>query len=380
MNEDVVRRFQVRVPKAAEVAENLTALAAKLQVKIRIEPKQPADHDVLTVRLRGTPRATAAVRRSVPGGARITRDLVDLPPGGPPPGGLRHVYPDPRVLARIDPDETSISDPAPKGRAVVAIVDSGIAAEHPDLVNHLWRGPNGEHGVCVMDPPADPRDVSDQAGHGTMLAGSVLGAANKAPGIELMAVKIFDAAAEPAAVTAARGIREAVARRADIINISFDLGIGSRDLEAAVGEACAAGKLLVFAAGNTGSNNDVYPLAPSRYAALCPDNTLVVMASDWYDERPTFSNFGPRTVDLAAPGVRILTTRARWADGRRYGHYTGTSPAAAHVSGALALLMARFPGLKAKDLKSRLLGNAEDVQAMKVPRQKCHSGARLRLA
>jgi subtilisin family serine protease len=167
---------------------------------------------------------------------------------------------------------------------------------------------------------------------------------------------------------------------ADIINLSFDLGIGSHDLEEAVGEACAAGALIVFAAGNTGSNNDAYPLVPARYAALCRERTVVAMATDWYDDRPTFSNFGPKTVDLAAPGVRVLSTRARWADGRRYARYTGTSAAAAHVSGALALLKTRLPHLNAKDLKSRLLQDAEGVQAMRLPRPKCSSGARLRLA
>ena len=64
----------------------------------------------------------------------------------------------------------------------------------------------------------------------------------------------------------------------------------------------------MFAAGNTGSNNDIYRSVPSRYAELCRENTVVVMASDWYDDRPTFSNFGPEKVaDLGT----VRYTRAR---------------------------------------------------------------------
>jgi len=385
MNGDVVRRFEVYVPDAAQLARDLNAAAAQHRVTIAFEPPTPRAGDVMTVRLRGTPRETAAVRRTVPAGARVTNDLIDvpygtLPAGRPPGGGPGDAYPDPRVLARIDPDGTSAAGPPPNGRAVVAIVDSGIAVDHPDLVNHLWRGPNGEHGACVIGPPPYSHDVRDQAGHGTMLAGTVLSTANRARGLELMAVKIFDAASEPSHVTATRGILYAIANGADIINLSFDLGIGSHDLELAIGQACAAGKVIVFAAGNTGANNDVYPLVPARYAELCRENTVVVMASDWYDDRPTFSNFGPGTVDLAAPGVRIRSTSANSNRHPRYALYTGTSAAAAHVSGALALLKARFPHLNAKDLKSRLLQDAEPVRGMRVPRRKCRSGARLRLA
>lgn len=376
MNQAIVRRFQVRAPNAAVVARILKA-AQGPEVTVDIDPQEPAAGDVLTVRVRGTAKATAGVRNKVPADARVSRDLVDLPPS---PQARKRMYPDPRVYARIDPDGTLAGHPPP-GLAIVAIVDSGIAKDHPDLEKNLWSDKNtGKHGACCMsDVPTD--DITDQAGHGTMLAGTILATAGGTEKVKLMAVKIFDATSEPKADSAARGIRWAVDHGAHIINLSFDLGIGSQALQDAIEYACAGDVLVVFAAGNTGSNNDKYPLVPARYADRCRDKTLVVMASDWYDERPTFSNFGTQTVDLAAPGVRITSTRARWTQDEKYAVYTGTSAAAAHVSGALALLKARFPVLKPKDLKDRLLQKAEHVNEGPPPPQlRCRDGARLSLA
>jgi subtilisin family serine protease len=377
MNQAIVRRFQVRAPDAAAVARCLKA-AQGPEVTVDIDPQEPAAGDVLTVRVLGTAKATAGVRNKVPVDARVSRDLIDLPPS---PEAHKRIYPDPRVYARIDPDGT-LADPPPPGPAiVVAIVDSGITTDHPKLMNNLWSDKNtGKHGACCMsDVPTD--DITDQAGHGTMLAGTILATAGGTKKVELMAVKIFDAINEPKADSAARGIGWAVDHGAHIINLSFDLGIGSQALQDAIEYACARDVLVVFAAGNTGSDNDKYRLVPARYADRFRDMTLVVMASDWYDERPTFSNFGTQTVDLAAPGVRITSTRARWTKDEKYAVYTGTSAAAAHVSGALALLKARYPGQKPKDLRDRLLRNAQQGNdGPRPPRLRCRNGAQLRLA
>jgi subtilisin family serine protease len=134
----------------------------------------------------------------------------------------------------------------------------------------------------------------------------------------------------------------------------------------------------VIAAGNTGSDNDQYPLVPARYAKECqPGSVIVVMATNEYDEKPTVSNFGSTTVDLAAPGVRIETTRTFRSTGgpaKKYGRYTGTSAAAAQVTGAAALLKSQDPKREAKDLKACLMQTV-DV----LPGLKCVSGGRLNL-
>ena len=83
-------------------------------------------------------------------------------------------------------------------------------------------------------------------------------------------------------------------------------------LERAIQEACDAGALVVIAAGNSGTNNDVIPTIPACYRKS-PERIITVMATDRYDEKASFSNYGVRTVDLAAPGVGLVTTRAALA-------------------------------------------------------------------
>jgi subtilisin family serine protease len=200
--------------------------------------------------------------------------------------------------------------------------------------------------------------------------------ANFVGGLEVMALKFFDVTTQPSAANAARAIRFAVENGAYIINLSFDLGIGSIELEQAIAEAGRKGVLVVMAAGNTGSNNDEYPLVPARYAASCPETSIVVMATDRYDERAMISNFGDKAVGLAAPGIRIVSTRSSpgGAASRKYGCYTGTSAAAAQVSGAAAPLKSQDPSRTAGDLKRRLMGTVD-----RLPRLRCVSGGRLDL-
>src|SRR5262249_26022936 len=155
-------------------------------------------------------------------------------------------------------------------RVIVAIVDSGIAVDHPDLARHLWTdtGDPTVHGARFIDGQQDS-DLTDQDGHGTMLAGAILASANRVRGLELMAVKFFDVITQPSAANAAAAIRFAASRGAAVINLSFDLGIGSNELQSAIRAAGASDALIVMAAGNTGSDNDQYPLVPACYADEC---------------------------------------------------------------------------------------------------------------
>lgn len=348
----IVRRFNVHTPAGTAPDAVKTALDAAASVLPQpgrpiVDPAGPTAAGTVAVRLEGSPAATAEVQAAVRNvaQARVHRDLIDLPPGAP-----QDIYPDQRVLARIDPNEKSLAITT-VNPVVVAILDSGVMPDHPDLANRLLPG---------------DRPVLDDDGHGTMLAGTVLGTAPNARGLRVLPVKFFGAGREPTAEGAAEAIAYAVDRGAHIINLSFDLGVGSTELEEAIQAACNKDVLVVLAAGNTGSNNDAYRLVPARYAASanCRARTIVVMATDWYDERPTFSNFGRDDVDLAAPGVRVLSTRASWRDGRRYRRYTGTSPAAACVSGAAALLKSLDPSMSAEKLKSRLMDTADELPSI----------------
>jgi subtilisin family serine protease len=391
--DEIVRRFELHASDAASLSAALDELRRKVakqpKDQVRFPAGPPSDQsDSVIVTLAGQPSATTAVRDDVARmpNVRIYHDWIDAPvavPDAPVAVTARGVavHKDPidrRALLRIDPEGRSKREMGSGTRVVVAIVDSGLMVDHPRFRGHLWtRKIDGRdvHGACVVDG-APAHDLTDQDGHGTMLAGTILATANEVDGLELMAVKFFDVLNQPAAATAARAIRFATDNQASIINLSFDLGIGSRELRDAIGAACQAGALVVIAAGNTGGDNDRYPLVPACYAQEFPDNVIVVMATDEYDGKPTFTNFGSATVDLAAPGVKIASTRRFVGDGdpREYGRYTGTSAAAAQVTGAAALLRSRWPNSKATDLKHRLL---ETVDVL--PGLKCRSGGRLNL-
>jgi subtilisin family serine protease len=371
---------------APEAREDVTAL--------RIEKFETAG--TASVWVEATAEVAANVRDRVAGAWGVSRDWIEVPePDARDP--QRRPYPDRRSLARIDPGGLSRRAAGPRAAGdrgatrrdpvVVAVVDSGITADHPDFKGHLWAervGSRTVHGARFLDGRRVDDDVTDQDGHGTMLAGTILATANFVDAIKIMALKFFDVTLQPQASNAAAAIRFAVEKKASIVNLSFDLGIGSVELEQAIHEACRAGVLVVMAAGNTGANNDDYPLVPAYYArkkGSDPDQgnreeAIVVMATDWYDERPTFSNFGPKTVDLAAPGVGVFSTRASLggvASGGEHGRYTGTSPAAAQVTGAAALLRCKY-GLSAADIKTRLADTGDHL-----PRLKCRGGRRLRL-
>lgn len=376
----VVRRFEIHSAEGdLDKIHGALSIAARqftgeqLKADITRHRRSP----MVSVRLMGVASAVSEVRESISNdpGLRVLNDWLDVPGAA----GAADVYPDERALLTIDPRERSRNERGGGEPVIVAIVDSGITVDHPDLAGRLWteRGYPEVHGARCMDGQLD-NDLTDQDGHGTMLAGTILATANGVAGIELMAVKFFDVTTQPAASNAAAAIRFVVSKQPKVINLSFDLGIGSNELRNAFRSACDdTDALIVIAAGNTGSDNDEYPLVPACYADECRDKVIVVMATDWYDRRPIFSNFGMTSVDLGAPGVGIVSTRApisRGPESRKYGRYTGTSAAAAHVSGAAALLRSTHPNLSARQIKERLMDSVD-----RSPWLRCVSGGRLNL-
>jgi subtilisin family serine protease len=260
---------------------------------------------------------------------------------------------------------------ATAGAVTVAVVDTGVDMSHPDLAPNLWTNPgevpgNGidddadgyvddVHGVDLLNDDGDPRDDN---GHGTHVAGIVaargdngIGVAGVAWRARIMAVKVLDSHAAGDMSTVARGVRYAVAHGARIVNISLSGLIAGADIVDAVDEARAAGVVIVAAAGNTGADLDVTPAYP---AALAAPNLLAVTSSDRRGALTRRASFGRASVDLAAPGQDILST----ARGGGYEFRSGTSTAAAQVSGALALLAGARPGLAGEALRAALLGAA----------------------
>lgn len=386
MNQKIVRRFEVHAAESGllDRIDQLLRKAEDPRRGILLEVLERVQRPpLLQVRLRGSTTAVASVMETIQGaGVQILRDAVE-----PEDAPLDRTYPDPEPLLRMNADlrapdaASALVLSAYTGPVVrVAIVDTGVMSGHRDLDGRLLPAEPMARGA--RDGAA--ANTSDADGHGTMLAGTILAAADFHPAVRLIPIKFFDAGDTPRAAEAARAIDLAVRSEAHVICLSWQLGLDP-DGEAgrAIEAACHQKRLVVIAAGNDGSDNDEYPSIPSRYVSHCQDcrsRTITVMATDRYDEKAWFSNYGDENVDMAAPGVRIVTIRPYLADAaetqegqsQRYCRYHGTSAAAANVAGAAALLKSVDFSLTAEDLKKHLVGSVA-----KRPGLRCKSGGRL---
>ena len=231
---------------------------------------------------------------------------------------------------------------------VVAVLDTGVDANHPDLAGRVLPGWDS------MNPEGDGR--TDPNGHGTHVAG-ILGAARGngegisgvAPGVQILPVRVLDETGNGDDDELALGIIWAVDNGADILNLSIGGAIPSTLLEGAIDHALANGVLVVVAAGNDGATGNE-PSYPAAYRQV-----LAVGSTDSSDRRSIFSNTGGY-LDVAAPGSWIVST---WPGGR-YQTSSGTSMAAPFVAGAAALLQART-GLQGAELGARLVADATDL-------------------
>ncbi|HUD73324.1 MAG TPA: S8 family serine peptidase, partial [Dongiaceae bacterium] len=260
---------------------------------------------------------------------------------------------------------------------VVGVIDTGIDYRHPDLAPNIWRNPgeieaNGidDDGTGFIDDVRgwdfanDDNDPLDDAGHGTHVAGTIgavgnngLGVAGVAWNVTLVPIKFLGGNGSGTEADAIAAIDYATAIGAVITNNSWGGGGFSQALLDAITDAGAAGSLFVAAAGNEAQNGDAVPHYPSGYAAA---NIVSVAATDDRDQLAFFSNYGAASVDLAAPGVDILST----FPGGTYDELSGTSMATPHVAGVAALLRSVEPGIGVADLKSRLLQMTDHIPSL----------------
>jgi subtilisin family serine protease len=276
--------------------------------------------------------------------------------------------------ALAEPAATGASEAWTQSRGdgvVVAILDSGVQLDHPDLAQNLWRNPGEVAGNGVDDDRNGYVDdvfganvmtsngnVNDDEGHGTHVAGIVaaaggngVGGSGIAPGAKIMAVKVLDANRVGNSSLLARGIRYAVDEGARILNVSLNGDGTSIDLDDALRYAGDHGATVVTSAGNNGRDLDITP----SYPASSPFPTvLAVTATDRTGGLLSVANRGLRSVDLAAPGQTILST----ARGGGYELRAGTSMASPFVAGALALLAAARPDLPQSALRDALMASA----------------------
>jgi thermitase len=256
----------------------------------------------------------------------------------------------------------------------VAVVDSGVDTTHPDLAPNAWTNPaetGGREGNAIDDDgngfvddwrgwdwTEDDNDPADPLGHGTHTAGTIGAVGNNGVGVSgvnwhvrLMPLRVIDGSGVGYAADVAEAFAYAARAGAQVVNAS----LSGPELSQAMYEAIAAAPqtLFVVAAGNEGKDNDASPSYPCN---IDLPNVVCVTATGQFNELTPFSNWGARSVDLAAPGMRIVST---WPGGG-YAEGMGTSAATPHVSGTAALMWPRVPG-GALAVRDRLLGSVEPI-------------------
>lgn len=252
---------------------------------------------------------------------------------------------------------------------VVAVIDTGINYNHADLRGNLWTNPieaAGQPGVDddgngVIDDLhgynaiTDSGDPLDDHGHGSHCSGTIGAKGNDGQGIvgvawnvRLMGIKFLSAAGGGSLEDAIKAIDYATKMGAKVLSNSWGGGGFSQALKEAIDRSHAAGTVFVAAAGNESNNNDAKPTYPATYDT---PNIISVAAVDSRGQLASFSNYGKNKVHVAAPGVNVLSSIN--TDG--YDSWSGTSMAAPHVSGIVALLLSKEPLLSNIEVRDRVI-------------------------
>jgi subtilisin family serine protease len=263
---------------------------------------------------------------------------------------------------------------------VVAVLDTGVDYSHKDLAENMWIRPanlpeytDDELGTIDdlhgFDANANAGDPMDDNGHGTHCAGIIGAEGNNGEGIsginwnvKIMPLKFLGRGGFGDVKDAIEAINYAIERKKAgvnlrVINASWGSTQRSKALEDAIKAASDAGILFVAAAGNSSTDNDRRAHYPSNYDL---PNVLSVAALDRNDQLASFSNYGAKTVHVAAPGREITST---WL-GDQYREASGTSMAAPQVSGIAALILASEPKLSMAKLRERIMKSADPIDTL----------------
>ncbi len=267
----------------------------------------------------------------------------------------------------------------------VGVIDTGVDYTHPDLTANIWSAPSaftvtigglpitcpaGSHGFNAITRTCDPMDDHF---HGTHVSGTIGAVGDNGLGVvgvnwiaSIIAGKFLDSTGHGSTANAIDSIDFMIQTKAQfagtaagnirVLNNSWGGGAFSSALQTAISNANSNNMLFVAAAGNSGINIDVAPQYPASYSL---PNVLAVAATTSSDTRAGFSNYGPVTVPLAAPGDQILSTDL----GGGYRYLNGTSMATPHVSGAAALVLSAC-SLSTAGLKTNLVSNVDVVPAL----------------
>ena len=278
-------------------------------------------------------------------------------------------------------------------KVVVAVLDSGVDYTHEDLAPNMWTRPanlapyhdnelgtiDDTNGFNAIDNASDPMDDN---GHGTHCAGIIGAEGSNDIGIsgvnwkvQIMPLKFMNAGGFGTTKDAVEAINYVIDRKkagvnVRIISASWGSTQKSRALEEVIRTAYENDILFVAASGNASTNNDRNPHFPSSYNV---PNVISVAALDRNDQLAKFSNYGVKSVAIAAPGVDILST---WL-GNEYEEKSGTSMATPVVAGVAALIVAENPRISVDNLKKKVLASVDPLPALK---DKVATGGRINAA
>ena len=245
---------------------------------------------------------------------------------------------------------------------VVAVVDTGIQYNHPFLKNNIFTT-EGKSGALNFGKDFSQKTAKstpkDNHGHGTHVAGIVK---SIFPDVKLMALKYYNpqASGQTNLNSTIKALKYAVDQNVDIINYSGGGPEASAAEKAILVEAEKKGILIIAAAGNEKSNIDLKKNAyyPASYGL---SNIITVGAHDEFNQVIASSNFGSKTVDIAAPGFRIKSA----IPGNGAGLMTGTSQATAFVTGVAALIKSNYPQLNYQQVRNIILSSSRKITKLK---------------
>ncbi|MCK5510410.1 S8 family serine peptidase, partial [Candidatus Parcubacteria bacterium] len=356
---------------------------------------------------------------NVPGGIYIEQFILDLEKNS----NIEFAEPNYSYKAVIIPSDTYYGNQwylqkikAPEawnttresGDKIIAIIDSGVQINHPDLKENIWINNKEIPGNNIDDddngfiddingwdfvsntPDPNPKfeEGYTSAGilHGTIVAGVAAASGNNASGVSgvtwrarIMPLRVLDGKGEGDTNNVVKAVDYAVTNGADIINFSF-VGFGnSRALERAIRRAYTAGVIVVAAAGNEQDDGDGYSLDETPMYPACHDGNLGenmvigVAATDALDQKASFSSYGFKCVDVSAPGVSIFSTSVynpeksniEYGYNKYYdGYWSGTSMATPMVSAVASLVSATAPGFNRNEIIAAIVDNSDNINRL----------------
>ena len=273
---------------------------------------------------------------------------------------------------------------------VVAVIDTGVRVTHNDLINQIWTNedeiPNNGvdddkdgyvdnyKGVDFYNNDGNPDDVH---GHGTHCSGTIAASANDqfphagvAFNSTILPCKVGDFGMPNSAIIAA--VEFCVAEGVKIANCSYGGFFPSQAAYDAYAAAGTEGMMFLAAAGNDANDNDSLPAYPCSYDLEC---IVSVAATDRNDDITSFSNYGETAVDLGAPGLDIFSCTS--ANDQSYESWAGTSMAAPHVSGVVALMRSLRSDWTVLQIREKLLASVDPITSLEG---KTVTGGRLNAA